>query len=58
MITCQNCTRTYSCSCQSRTASNGKRCCSICLPQAEQQAAHEREILRIQQQQNLEKPNE
>ena len=29
---CGNCNTKHGCSCQARTASDGKKCCSICLP--------------------------
>jgi len=37
MLQCLNCRRTYGCSCQSRRASDGTPCCSVCIQQVEQQ---------------------
>ncbi len=31
MNTCTNCGNKYGCSCKTRTASDGKQCCSLCI---------------------------
>lgn len=36
MQTCSNCGSTLTCSCQLRTASDGKTCCTTCVAMYEQ----------------------
>lgn len=35
-MTCPNCKATYSCGCKERTASDGKKCCNLCIANYEQ----------------------
>lgn len=42
-MTCQNCSRTLSCGCKKRTATDGKQVCTLCIEEYEKKLKSKKE---------------